>query len=167
MQSINKEGVNLKNQEAAKKLPLHLVPPALIEETAKAFADGAKKYTPYNWREGGASVSVYYGALLRHIFAYWNGEEISADARVSHLAHAAACIAILLDTQKYGSLEDDRPPAILDKEPPFESSSKKEGTVRALNDYQEDIVQALNDYHDLKIETNWSNKDNILNGGDT
>ena len=91
------------------KAPLRLVPPALVIETAPAMANGASKYGAYNWREHAVSVSVYLEALMRHVLAYWDGEEVATDSGVKHLAHASACLAIIFDAAAVGKLIDDRP----------------------------------------------------------
>jgi hypothetical protein len=101
---------NPKAAMGALKVPLHLSPPSARHFIALAFEDGAKKYGPYNWRESGVSASTYVAAAGRHIDAWFDGEEVSADARVHHLAHAMACCAILLDAMTVGKLIDDRPP---------------------------------------------------------
>jgi hypothetical protein len=100
---------NPKTAQGAKKVPLHLVPPALTHYAAAAFADGAEKYGPYNWRESRISASTYYAAALRHMSAWWDGEEVAPDSGVHHLGHAAACIAMLLDTMGSDRLNDNRP----------------------------------------------------------
>jgi hypothetical protein len=86
-----------------------LVPPVAILEVAQAFRDGAKKYNAYNWREKPVPSLTYINAALRHIYSWMDGEERSDDADVHHLAHAAACMMIVLDAQKQGTLIDDRP----------------------------------------------------------
>jgi hypothetical protein len=93
------------------KVPLHLVPPSAVHYLATAFADGARKYGPYNWRDKTVSSSIYYAAAKRHMDAWWDGEEESSDANVHHLAHALACLAIILDAQSVGKINDDRPTA--------------------------------------------------------
>lgn len=151
--------VNLKNEAASKKLPLHLVPPALAEGASLAFADGAAKYEPYNWRDAGASVSVYYAAALRHLQAYWDGEDISADARISHLSHVAACMAILLDAERAGVLIDDRPKAVKTKIPEQEdSASKLSSNIKKEAHIRSAVAKS---YINNRIT------DHILNGGDT
>jgi hypothetical protein len=100
---------NPKTAFGVKKVPLHLVPPSSIAYMAMAFADGAKKYGPYNWREKNISSSVYYAALQRHIQSWWDGEEIAEDSGEHHLAHALACIALIVDSKELGTLNDDRP----------------------------------------------------------
>ena len=101
--------MNPKDAIGLTKSPLRLVPPALVIETAVAMANGAEKYGPYNWRETGVNLSVYLEALLRHVYAYMDGEESAEDSGVKHLAHAAACLAIIFDAESVGKLIDDRP----------------------------------------------------------
>lgn len=98
---------NPKTEHGVKKAPLHLVPPAGIIHEAMAMADGAEKYGPYNWREKNISSSIYYAACLRHLMAWWDGEECAEDSGVHHLGHARACLGILLDGVE--TLNDDRP----------------------------------------------------------
>lgn len=102
---------NPKTTYGDKRPPLHLVPPALIIGAGEVFKLGASKYGPYNWREKRVSSSVYQGAALRHLLAWWDGEENDPESGESHLAHAAACVGILLDAQAVGNLNDNRPVA--------------------------------------------------------
>lgn len=94
----------------ANKVPLHLVPPVAIAHMAMGFADGGCKYQPYNWRAEPISASVYYGAALRHLTAWWDGEDVAEDSGVHHLAHAMCCLAMILDTEGSALLNDNRPP---------------------------------------------------------
>lgn len=100
---------NPKTAQGAKKAPLHLVPPVAIIAEAGAFKLGAEKYGAYNWRQHKVSSSVYVAAALRHIVSYHDGEDIDAESGASHLGHARACLAILLDADSIGMLNDDRP----------------------------------------------------------
>lgn len=101
---------NPKTQFGMRKIPLEYVPPSAIHALARAFADGGRKYGPYNWREKTISSSVYYGAALRHIMAWWDGEDAASDSGLSHLDHALACLAMIVDGQSVGKLNDNRPP---------------------------------------------------------
>lgn len=100
---------NPKTAIGVTKVPLHLVPPSASHHLALAFKDGAAKYGPYNWRDHKVSASVYVAAAKRHIDAWWDGENLSPDAGVEHLAHAMACMAIILDAASVAKLNDDRP----------------------------------------------------------
>lgn len=100
---------NPKTAYGVKKTPLHLIPPSALIAEAEVFGLGARKYGPYNWRENSVSSSVYQAAALRHLLAWWNGESIDPESGQSHLAHARACLGILIDAESHGSLNDDRP----------------------------------------------------------
>lgn len=100
---------NPKDLIGAKKAPLRLVPPALIIETAAAMRNGAEKYGPYNWREKAVSLMTYIEAAQRHLLAFADGEDFAEDSGVHHLAHAAACMAIIMDAMSIDKLIDDRP----------------------------------------------------------
>jgi len=83
---------NLKT--GAGKLPMELIPRSTLEGLARSFDEGAHKYGAYNWRAG-ISYSTYYGALLRHLVAFWDGEDIDEESGNHHLDHALACLSIL------------------------------------------------------------------------
>ena len=102
---------NPKTAVGAMKLPLDLVPPVAVQHLAAAFKDGATKYGPFNWRDQQVSSTVYYAAALRHLFAWFDGQDNAEDSGVHHLAHVMACCAIVLDAQSVGMLNDNRPTA--------------------------------------------------------
>ena len=77
-------------------------------ELGKAMADGEAKYGRFNWRDRSITASVYYDAMMRHMLAYWDGENVASDSGAHHLGHVMACCAILLDAARTGSLDDDR-----------------------------------------------------------
>lgn len=100
---------NPKTHMGALKIPLHLVPPSVMHALALTFEDGANKYGAFNWRSEQVSASVYYGALMRHMFAWFDGEDFAEDSGRQHLHHAMACLAILIDADSIMMLNDDRP----------------------------------------------------------
>lgn len=104
---------NPKQAYGNKKLPVHLVPPALVLGAAKALGEGAVKYGAYNWRETRVEATTYSGAILRHLYAWMDGEDVDPESTTGklHLEGIAACVAILLDTIYAGTLIDNRPPA--------------------------------------------------------
>lgn len=77
------------------KLPLELPPYDAIREIAKVLQFGAKKYGANNWRKG-LSYSRLFGALMRHLWAWWLGEDKDPETGFSHLAHAGCCLLFLL-----------------------------------------------------------------------
>lgn len=100
---------NPKTAQGALKIDLSLVPPSALIAEARVMALGAKKYGPYNWREKIVSSRVYTAAALRHIFTWQDGEDIDSESGESHLAHARACLGILIDAKSLDKLNDNRP----------------------------------------------------------
>lgn len=105
---------NPKTLMGAKKPDLSVVPPVAFLHVATAMMNGADKYGPFNWRDIPISSRPYITAALRHLLAYLDGEDYSADTveagvPVHHLAHVMACCAILLDAEACGTLNDNRP----------------------------------------------------------
>lgn len=98
---------NPKDALGIKKAPLRLVPSALAIEVAQAMAVGAEKYGAFNWRKINVRSTIYGEAILRHLYAWMDGEDL-ADSGVKHLAHIGSCIAVLLDAESNGNLIDDR-----------------------------------------------------------
>ena len=91
------------------KNPLDLVPSSLILAVGEVFGAGAKKYAARNW-ERGMNWSKVYGCLMRHIIK-WNSHEYSdydEETGLSHLAHAATNLAMLIEYAKTCPELDDR-----------------------------------------------------------
>lgn len=104
--------LNPKDAIGRAKLDLGLVPDTLEIFAATAFAEGADKYGPYNWRRAPVAASAYYAAGKRHQKKWWNGQDLDVKTKVHHLANAIACLAIVLDAEVCGTLVDDRPTAV-------------------------------------------------------
>lgn len=102
-------GTNPKDLLGIKKVQLNLVPPSSIIYQALAMEDGARKYGPYNWRQNKVIASIYIAAAMRHLHSYLDGEENAQDSGKPHLAHALACLGIIVDAKETGNLVDDRP----------------------------------------------------------
>lgn len=92
----------------ATKVPLGLIPPHAMEQTAWVHKLGADKYGPWNWRETGVCASTYVNAILRHLNAWRDGEDLDPESGISHLAHIACSANILMDAGYCGKLQDDR-----------------------------------------------------------
>jgi hypothetical protein len=83
--------------------------PESTDEMLKVLAFGADKYGRGNW-EKGIVYSRLFSACLRHLWAWWRGEELDPETGLSHLDHAAANIAFLSTYVKRGMESlDDRP----------------------------------------------------------
>lgn len=108
MKGNNLKNTNPKDLIGSDKLPLHLFPETATIYGALALLDGALKYGRSNWRVAGVRASIYYDAARRHLSKWFEGEDIDADSSLPHLAHALACIAILIDATEAKKLKDDR-----------------------------------------------------------
>lgn len=100
---------NPKQRFGDMKVPLGLFPSSALIHGAQAFADGAEKYGPYNWRDKAVEAMTYIHAAERHLRAWLDREEDASDSGNHHLGHVLACVAIILDAQEQGNLIDNRP----------------------------------------------------------
>jgi hypothetical protein len=78
------------------KNPLELLPTRPLEAIARVLEFGAKKYAPNNWRAG-IAYSRVYAAILRHVWAWWRGEDNDPETGLPHLAHAGCEILFVLE----------------------------------------------------------------------
>lgn len=90
------------------KIRYDLLPPELLEGTADILAFGAKKYGERNW-EKGMNWSRAFAALMRHMWAWWRGQNVDEETGKSHLWHAACCLAFLITYEQRKVGKDDRP----------------------------------------------------------
>lgn len=92
------------------------VPLTVMTEVGLALLEGAMKYGRHNYRVAGVRASVYVDAAMGHITQWWEGEDIDADSKLSHITKAIASLVVLRDAMIQDMLNDDRPPkAKLDK----------------------------------------------------
>lgn len=90
------------------KIRTDLLPPDSLLSIAEILTFGANKYGDRNW-EKGMDWSRVYGALLRHLFAWWMNKGPDKETGKSHLSHAGCCIMFLLAYEKRGVGKDNRP----------------------------------------------------------
>lgn len=109
---MNEKRTNPKDAVGTRKVPLSTVPAAVIAEIGLAMLEGARKYGRHNYRIAGVRASVYYDAALRHLMAWWEGEDIDPDSGLSHVTKALACLTVLRDAMRNGKCNDDRPPSV-------------------------------------------------------
>lgn len=99
------------------KPDLSLLPKIFLEEVAKAFMVGEKKYGRYNYTKG-HKASQLVAAAQRHITAWYQGEENDPVDGQHHLGAAAACMAMALRQAELGTLKDDRFKAAMEQTEP-------------------------------------------------
>jgi hypothetical protein len=90
------------------KPDLSLCPRVALEEMAKAFMVGEKKYGRYNYLKG-MEVHRLVAAAMRHLSAFNEGEDYDPEYGVTkHLGHALASIAMILDMEANGTIKETR-----------------------------------------------------------
>lgn len=88
------------------KDPMHLVPPDAIKAMAKVLAFGATKYAENNWKKG-AYWSVPYSSLMRHLLAFWDGQDLDEESGLAHVEHIIMNAAMLVEYyNRYKELDD-------------------------------------------------------------
>ena len=105
---MSSDASNPKDAIGSSKLPLHLWPASASALGCLAFLDGALKYGAHNFRAGSVRASIYYDAARRHLDAWYEGEKADPKSGLPHLAHALACIAIIVEAEVADTLIDDR-----------------------------------------------------------
>jgi hypothetical protein len=90
------------------KDPWHLAPWDAFRAIVKVLEFGANKYEARNW-EKGMDWSRPYAALMRHMTAWWEGEEKDQETGYSHLWHAGCCMVFLISFEIRRTGNDDRP----------------------------------------------------------
>jgi hypothetical protein len=106
MDEVKNEGPGVKFD--SKKIGVWMLPVDPLEDIARVLDFGAQKYAAYNWT-GGISYSRIYGSLLRHLWAWWKGEDLDPESGLSHLSHAGCNILFLLQYARSRKEFDDRP----------------------------------------------------------
>jgi hypothetical protein len=103
-----KDDSNPKDRLGALKVPLHLLPSVPLIYAALVFELGAYKYGEFNWRDKAVRITVYTGAIQRHVMALAAGEDIDPESGLPHTGHIIACACIIEDARAAGGLIDDR-----------------------------------------------------------
>lgn len=91
----------------AGKVDLSLVSKASYDAEAGALMYGEKKYGRHNYTAG-FDASRLVAACLRHVTAWNDGEDLDPESGLSHLAHAKACLGMMLHCMELGTLTDNR-----------------------------------------------------------
>lgn len=89
------------------KPDLSLLPKVFLNAVAEAMMVGEQKYGRYNYTKG-HKTSQLIAAAMRHLSAYYDGEERDPIDGQLHLGSVAACVLMLLRQQELCTLTDDR-----------------------------------------------------------
>lgn len=96
-----------REKKAAKPCQLGLIHPTALTMVGEAAGGG--KYPPWDHLERPLPYRMLYDAVLRHLMAFWAGENTDPESGRHHLAHAAWGCLTLLTYSILGIGEDDRP----------------------------------------------------------
>lgn len=130
------------------KVRTDLLPTNPLMDIAKVLTFGARKYNDRNWEKGIAWNRVY-GALQRHLFAWWNGQDLDPETGLSHLAHAGCCIVFLLEFEKTHRELDNRPNSARAK-PETTTAPKTHNDLLDLLDRAMTEAKDTTDVHDVR-----------------
>ena len=113
----NKDGIGDVNSTAkgsgarynTGKPDFSLIPLCTLEDEARVWAYGEKKYAAWNWAKG-MDWSVPFACVMRHLSKWQAGEENDEESGLPHLAHAMCNLRMLTLYAKTYPEGDDRPP---------------------------------------------------------
>ena len=108
------------------------------------MAQGAKSYGAYNWCEHPMKASTYYNAILRHLNAWWLGEDIDPKSMFPHMAHIRASSGIIIDQQETRRMIDDRPKTLADIHKAWDKITAVEEYQEQLEAKVEEVVKGVN-----------------------
>ena len=140
------KATNPKDAVGVKKVPLSTVSAIIVAEMGLGMLEGARKYGRHNYRIAGVRASVYYDAAMRHLMAWWEGQDIDPDSGLPHIVKALSTLAVLRDAQHNNKMRDDRPPALLDQDWVSKLNAKAAEIIERYPDAKDAYTNA-----DLKI----------------
>ena len=79
----------IKNDRKDNKVMMELLPWPELEEIAKVYTAGAKKYGPNRWQNLPDGYQRYKGAMLRHLTEHEKGNLIDSETGCYHIAQCA------------------------------------------------------------------------------
>jgi hypothetical protein len=129
-------------QKGVKLERMDLIPVEPLLELARVYGKGAEKYDDNNYRRG-YEWSKSYGALLRHITAFWAGEDNDPEFGTSHLMHAAwHCFTLF---------------TFIEEHPEYDNRYNTVRALREANDYKK-IAQEMK----FQLEEETSIEDGVI-----
>lgn len=89
------------------KPQMDLLSPIFLLGVSRVLTFGAKKYAAHNWRKG-LLLSRCFAALMRHLWAFWMGEDIDKESGFPHLDCAGCELMFLRELWETRPDLDDR-----------------------------------------------------------
>lgn len=97
-------------EKGTKLARFDLIPEIPLWALAEHYGRGARKYADHNWRKG-YPWSIAYAALNRHLWLWWNGEDVDPELGSHHLDAVAWHAFTLREFSETHRRFDDRPAA--------------------------------------------------------
>lgn len=100
---------SIKNDRKDGKVMMELLPWPELEEIAKVFTAGAKKYGPNRWQNLPDGYQRYKGALLRHLTEVEKGNDVDEDTGCLHISQVAinAIFMLHFKMKEYNETRDE------------------------------------------------------------
>lgn len=95
-----------------RRIAWSVLPVRALVGAALALAEGAWNYGRTNYRVAGVRASIYFDAVLRHLFAWWEGQDDDPASGLNHIDKAIAGLLVLRDSMLAKNWDDDRPPRV-------------------------------------------------------
>lgn len=135
-------------EKGTKPARFDLIPTDAIEKLARVFGYGSQKYEDNNWRKG-YNWSLSYAAALRHLNAFWGGEDLDPESGLPHVSHAAWHCLVLTTFMKEQPGKDDR--------------FKSQEVVRELtpNEFKVDIPSLSEEEQEMLVESGIITRDDL------
>lgn len=134
---------NPKDMVGIAKVPMSVVSAPVLMEIGLGMMEGALKYGRHNYRIAGVRASIYYDATMRHLMAWWEGEDIDPASGLSHITKAITSLVVLRDAMIQNTVKDDRAPS----SPPQWLEHLNKQTAALLDKY-EIVAPRHYDIHD-------------------
>lgn len=113
--NLNQSIGDINSQEAGSaarynggKPDFSLIPLCTLEDEARVWEYGKRKYAAWNWAKG-MPYSAVIASVLRHIAAFQRGEDNDPESGLPHIAHAMCNLRMLSLYQITYTAGDDRP----------------------------------------------------------
>jgi len=107
------------------KIRHDLIPPWCMDELAKVYTYGTKKYDDDNWWKGLKWKKLVIGPMKRHMEKWIRGERIDDESNCHHLAMVMWQCCCLMEYERHGIGVDDRVPYTLDMMPDKEEVARR------------------------------------------
>lgn len=99
-------------EKGSKLARFDLIPADVLLQFAEHYGKGAEKYEDRNW-ERGYAWGLSFAAMMRHAWAFWNGEDYDPETGSHHMIavmfHAAALVRF---TEAHPELDDRSPQGV-------------------------------------------------------